>query len=159
MGAAVGFAVAQPALVAFAVFTSLALGLALPYVLLSWHPGWARMLPRPGAWMEVLKQLTAVPLFATVIWLTWVYGQKFSPEESVTQIAFLLGAFLILAISGWTLMQELAENPLTADIPVIVVTGVDPTPELPHALLVLPKPCEPDQLATIVADHLPVSDN
>jgi thiol:disulfide interchange protein/DsbC/DsbD-like thiol-disulfide interchange protein len=103
MGAAVGFAVAQPALVAFAVFTSLALGLALPYVLLSWRPGWARMLPRPGAWMEVLKQLTAVPLFATVIWLTWVYGQKFSPEDSVTQIAFLLGAFLILAISGWTL--------------------------------------------------------
>lgn len=66
---------------------------------------------------------------------------------------------MLPAISGWTLMEELAENPLTADIPVIVVTGVDPTPELPHALLVLPKPCEPDQLATIVADHLPVSNN
>jgi thiol:disulfide interchange protein/DsbC/DsbD-like thiol-disulfide interchange protein len=103
MGAAVGFAVAQPALMAFAVFTSLALGLALPYVLLSWHPGWARILPRPGAWMEILKHLTAVPLFATVIWLTWVYGQKFSAQDSATQIAVLLGAFLILAISGWTL--------------------------------------------------------
>jgi thiol:disulfide interchange protein DsbD len=103
MGAAVGFAVAQPAVVAFAVFTALAIGLALPYVLLSWQPAWARALPKPGAWMEVLKQLTAVPLFGTVIWLAWVYGQLFPPGEGVSQIAFLLAGFLVLAIAGWTL--------------------------------------------------------
>jgi len=51
--------------VVFAVFTALALGLAAPYLLLSWQPAWVRVLPRPGAWMELLKQFTAVPLFAT----------------------------------------------------------------------------------------------
>jgi len=103
MGAAIGFAVAQPALVAFAVFTSLALGLALPYVLLSWQPAWARVLPKPGAWMEILKQLTAIPLFLTVIWLTWIYGQNFAAGDAVSQIAFLLIGFLVLAVAGWIL--------------------------------------------------------
>jgi thiol:disulfide interchange protein DsbD len=103
MGAAIGFAVAQPALIAFVVFTSLALGLAFPYVLLSWQPAWARLLPKPGAWMEILKQLTAVPLFAAVIWLIWVYGQKFASGDAVGQIALLLAGFLGLAIAGWTL--------------------------------------------------------
>ena len=75
MGAAIGFALTQSAAVTFAVFTALALGLAAPYLLLSWQPAWVRVLPRPGAWMELLKQCTAVPLFATAIWLAWVYGQ------------------------------------------------------------------------------------
>ena len=72
MGAAIGFALAQNAAVAFAVFTALALGLAAPYLLLTYHPLWMRHLPRPGAWMEVLKQATAAPIFATVIWLVWL---------------------------------------------------------------------------------------
>jgi thiol:disulfide interchange protein len=103
MGAAIGFALAQTAAVTFAVFTALALGLAAPYVLLSWQPAWARILPRPGAWMEVLKQFTAVPLFATAIWLTWVYGQLYAAGKGVDQVALLLGSFLLLAIAGWVL--------------------------------------------------------
>ena len=87
----------------FAVFTALALGLAAPYVLLSWQPAWVRVLPKPGAWMEVLKQFTAVPLFATAIWLAWVYGQLFGAGEGVNQVALLLGCFLVLAIAGWAL--------------------------------------------------------
>ena len=75
MGAAVGFALAQSAFVTFAIFTALALGLALPYLLLTLQPAWTRLLPRPGAWMEVLKQATAVPIFGTVIWLVWVLAQ------------------------------------------------------------------------------------
>ena len=107
MGAAIGFALAQPAWITFAVFTALALGLALPYLLLSAQPSWTRLLPRPGAWMELLKQLTAVPLFATVIWLTWVYGRLFSgagePGGDIDHITKLLIAFLLLAIAGWVL--------------------------------------------------------
>jgi thiol:disulfide interchange protein len=81
------------------------LGLAAPYVLLSWQPAWARMLPKPGAWMEVLKQVTAVPLFATAIWLAWVYGQVAGSGTNVgvDQIALLLACFLVLAIAGWVL--------------------------------------------------------
>ena len=124
MGAAVGFALAQSAVVAFAVFTALAIGLALPYVLLSWQPAWAKLLPKPGAWMEVLKQLTAVPLFATAIWLAWVYGQLFGPGEGVSQIAFLLAGFLVLAIAGWTLGRWPARSTSGSVAAVLIVLGL-----------------------------------
>jgi len=104
MGAAIGFALAQPAGITFAVFTALALGLAAPYLLLSFNPAWTRLLPRPGAWMETLKQLTAVPLFATVIWLVWVYGHLSSATSlGVDRVALLLACFLLIAIAGWAL--------------------------------------------------------
>jgi thiol:disulfide interchange protein len=102
MGAAVGFALAQPPFITFLVFTALGLGLALPYLVLTMQPQWTRVLPRPGAWMEVLKQATAVPLFATAIWLTWVYGQLYSPD-GVDRTVPLLAGFLVLAIAGWVL--------------------------------------------------------
>ena len=62
---------------------------------------------------------------------------------------------MLPAVNGWTVLKELGENPLTNDIPVVVVTGVDPPPELPHAVVVLKKPCDPDHVAKIVTDHLP----
>ena len=102
MGAAVGFALAQPAWMTFAVFTALALGLALPYLVLSLQPQWTRILPRPGAWMETLKQLTALPLFATAIWLTWVYGHLYG-SAGVDRTVALLTCFLLLEIAGWAL--------------------------------------------------------
>jgi len=102
MGAAVGFALVQAAWVTFVVFTALALGLALPYLLLTMQPQWTSKLPRPGAWMETLKQLVSVPLFGTAIWLVWVYGQLYSPE-GVDRTVWLLSGFLVLAIAGWAL--------------------------------------------------------
>jgi thiol:disulfide interchange protein len=107
MGAAIGFALAQPAGITFAVFTALGLGLATPYLLLSFQPAWTRILPRPGAWMEIFKQLTAVIFFATVIWLVYVYGSLFaggaSGGQGIYRVALLLGCFLMLAVSGWVL--------------------------------------------------------
>ena len=107
MGAAIGFALAQPALITFAIFTALALGLAAPYLLLTLQPSWTRLLPRPGAWMETLKHLTAVPLFATVIWLTWVYGHLYAGAggRETDHVAKLLLGFLLLAIAGWALAK------------------------------------------------------
>src|SRR5271169_963959 len=105
MGAAIGFALSQSALVTFTVFTSLALGLAFPYLALTFVPGWANKLPRPGRWMETLKQLTSVPLFLTVIWLAWVYGRLSGSTagDSTDHVARLLVGLLILAIGGWIL--------------------------------------------------------
>jgi thiol:disulfide interchange protein len=105
MGAAIGFALSQNAIVTFTVFTSLALGLALPYLALTFVPGWANRLPRPGRWMETLKQLTSVPLFLTVVWLVWVYGRLSGSTagDSTDHVARLLVGLLILAIAGWIL--------------------------------------------------------
>ena len=99
LGAAIGFALTQPAFVSFAVFTALGLGLALPYLALAYQPAWTKLLPRPGAWMELLKQATAVPVFGTVIWLVWVFAQL----AGATALIGLLSAFLLLGIAGWTL--------------------------------------------------------
>ena len=75
---------------------------------LSWQPALTSILPRPGAWMETLKQLTAVPLFATVIWLSWVYGSLYAPNGTDRE-AWLLACFLLLAIAGFSLGSHLAE--------------------------------------------------
>ena len=99
MGAAIGYALAAPAIVTFAVFTALALGLAAPYLALTLQPAWTRILPRPGAWMEVLRQAISVPIFGTVIWLAWVVASAYG----ATMLAALLASFLLLAIAGWFL--------------------------------------------------------
>ncbi|WP_275943220.1 thioredoxin family protein [Granulicella sp. 5B5] len=102
MGTAVGFALAQPAWQTFLVFTALAIGLALPYLVLTIQPQWTKLLPKPGAWMETLKQATSVMLFGTAIWLTWVYGQLYG-KDGVDRTVALLVCFLVLAIAGWAL--------------------------------------------------------
>jgi thiol:disulfide interchange protein len=99
MGSAVGFALSQPPYVIFTVFTALALGLALPYVVFSWFPAIGRWLPRPGRWMETFKQLLAFPVFGTVVWLIWVYGL----QTDVHGVLRLLTALLFLALAGWVL--------------------------------------------------------
>jgi thiol:disulfide interchange protein len=120
MGAAIGFALAQSAAVAFAVFTALALGLSAPYVLLTFYPVWMRHLPRPGAWMEVLKQATAVPIFGTVIWMVWLFGSS----AGVDALAALLAAFLLLAIAGWILGRWPAKRVASAFAVSVIVLAV-----------------------------------
>ena len=127
MGAAIGFALAQPAFVTFAIFTALALGLAAPYLALSFQPAWTRILPRPGAWMEIFKQITAVIFFATVIWLAWVYGQLFSGGEvgdGVNHVALLLGCFLVLSIAGWVMGRWPAKWPSSLAAGVLIVAAL-----------------------------------
>lgn len=99
MGAAIGYALAHSWLVSFVVFTALGFGLAVPYLALAYQPAWTRLLPKPGAWMEVLKQAVSVPIFATVIWLVWVFAQI----AGTNALIGLLAAFLLLAIAGWVL--------------------------------------------------------
>jgi thiol:disulfide interchange protein DsbD len=120
MGAAIGFALAQSAGSAFAVFTALALGLAAPYLLLTFYPAWMRYLPRPGAWMEVLKQATAAPIFATVIWLVWL----FASSAGVDALTALLAAFLLLAIAGWILGRWPARRVASAFAITVIVLAV-----------------------------------
>jgi thiol:disulfide interchange protein len=101
MGAAVGFALSQPAVICTLVFTALAVGLAAPFLLLAFAPQLGRFLPRPGRWMETLKQVMAFPIFGTVIWLLWVFGL----QSGVDQVTILLASLLAIAIAGWILSR------------------------------------------------------
>jgi thiol:disulfide interchange protein DsbD len=97
MGAALGFALTRSVLETLLVFGILGLGMALPYVILSMAPGLLERLPRPGPWMETLRNILAFPMFATVIWLLWVFGQ----QTGITGTAYLLGGLLFLAMAAW----------------------------------------------------------
>jgi thiol:disulfide interchange protein DsbD len=97
MGAALGYAIAQPLPVTLSVFVSLGLGMALPYALLAWFPGWRRRLPKPGAWMERVKQFLAFPLYATVAWLAWVLGAQVD-NDAVLRLAIGL---VLVAFAAW----------------------------------------------------------
>lgn len=130
MGAAIGYALASSAVVSVAVFTAVALGLAVPYLLLAFNPAWTRWLPRPGAWMEVLKQAVSIPIFGTVIWLIWVFNQT----AAAGSLIFLLIAFLLLAIAGWILGRWPA-RPLATTAAVLVIAFAVAVPVLSlHAL-------------------------
>jgi thiol:disulfide interchange protein DsbD len=99
MGAAVGFALSQSVLVCTVIFTTLALGLASPFLVLAFAPQLGRFLPRPGRWMETLKQFLSFLIFGTVIWLLWVFGL----QSGVDQVTILLWSLLAIGVAGWIL--------------------------------------------------------
>lgn len=98
MGAALGFALVQPAFSSMLVFTALALGLAVPYVVLAAFPALLRFLPRPGPWLETFKQALAFPLYATVVWLLWVFGQ----QKDMNALAVLMLGLTLFALGAWS---------------------------------------------------------
>ncbi len=93
---ALGFAFAQEASVIVLVFLAVGIGLAAPYVVLSWNPAWLKFLPKPGAWMEKFKIAMGFPMLATAVWLFNLaygdYGKR----------VLWLGVFLVLmAFAAW----------------------------------------------------------
>jgi thiol:disulfide interchange protein DsbD len=143
MGAAVGYALSQSAAVTFAVFTALALGLAAPYVALTLQPAWTRWLPKPGAWMEVLRQAVAVPIFVTVIWLAWVLAQAYGASV----LAALLASFLLLAIAGWFLGRWPAKGWSTAVAALILLAVVAISVVAPGKLAVASESLSPPEVS------------
>jgi len=97
LGTAVGYAVTLPASQALLIFTSLGLGMSLPYLLLSCFPTLLRFLPKPGPWMITFKELMGFFMLASVVWLLWV----FSAQTSSLAVSVLLGGFFLLAMAGW----------------------------------------------------------
>jgi len=87
LGPVFGFTLAQPTAVTYAVFGSIATGMALPYILVGFFPGLVRVLPKPGAWMETFKELLGFVMLGTVVYLfTFLHHQWFVPT-----LALLVG--------------------------------------------------------------------
>jgi thiol:disulfide interchange protein/DsbC/DsbD-like thiol-disulfide interchange protein len=110
MGVAVAGALAASPAVGIAVFLAMGLGLALPYALVALSPGLARRLPRPGAWMALLRQALSFPLFASCAWLAWVTAR----EGGDAAVLVLASGMVLLALAGWLLglSQREARRPL-----------------------------------------------
>lgn len=97
MGSALGATVVLPPWAGLGIFASLGLGMAMPFLLLAYFPAWTRRLPRPGRWMETLRQFFAFPLLATVLWLLWVLQMQTSGDALIT----VLAAFLVIGFLLW----------------------------------------------------------
>jgi thiol:disulfide interchange protein DsbD len=94
---ALGAALALSVVESIAVFTAIAVGLCVPYLLLSLFPGAIKFLPKPGAWMETFKQLMAFPLYATVGFLVWVLAAQ-APDTGLLKVLFGL---VLVAMAAW----------------------------------------------------------
>ena len=97
MGAALGYALIQPSGLTLPIFSALGLGFAFPYFVLSASPSLINYLPKPGNWMVTLKEFFAFPMFATSIWLIWV----FSVQTSSNEVIFLLITILLISLLIW----------------------------------------------------------
>jgi thiol:disulfide interchange protein len=97
LGVALGFSFSQPPAVIFGFFMVIGIGLALPYVVFALVPNTTRFLPKPGAWMEVFKELMGFPLLGTAVWLLWILGQ----QQGSAVVASTLIFFLVLALALW----------------------------------------------------------
>jgi thiol:disulfide interchange protein DsbD len=97
MGVAIAAGLAAPPAITMLVFAVMGLGLAAPYVALSSMPGLARLMPRPGPWMEVFKQALAFPMYAATAWLVWVLSQE---AGSSGVLAAVIGLVLV-GFAGW----------------------------------------------------------
>ncbi len=127
MAFALGAALVMPWPMAMAVFLGLGLGLALPFVVVSLTPGLLTKLPRPGPWMERLKGLLAFPMYATALWLAWVFSRQTGAEALgllfVAGLLVALGAWLIGAGQAGRVEGRRGMLPLAAGVVALLLAG------------------------------------
>jgi len=119
MATAVGAALTETPLVGISIFATLGLGLAMPYLLLSFAPILRRALPKPGAWMDTLKQVFAFPMYASAAWLLWVLAQQ---AAALGLGAALAGAVLI-GLAAWAYQKAKVAGPKARAAGLITALG------------------------------------
>jgi thiol:disulfide interchange protein/DsbC/DsbD-like thiol-disulfide interchange protein len=100
LGSALGFAFAQPWWIILLIFTCVAVGMAIPYLVLTSRPAWIRFLPKPGAWMVSAQQLMGFLMMATLLWLLYILGKQMGMEAVIWTGAFLLTVGLACWLVG-----------------------------------------------------------
>ncbi len=151
---ALGFAFAQKAPVILLMFLAVGVGLAAPYVVLSWNPAWLKFLPKPGAWMEKFKIAMGFPMLATAVWLfnlaagsygksvlwlgvflvliafaAWIFGEFV--QRGRTRKGVALAIVLILVIGGYAFALE---NQLNWRAPITAPDATGPLKESPDGI-------------------------
>jgi len=108
MAAALGYAVTQPAMLALLIFLALGAGFAAPFIAIGLFPALLRLIPKPGAWMLVFKQLLAFPMYAAAIWLVWVLALQTGANGVLAALAAML--LFALAAWGWSASRNAAQT-------------------------------------------------
>jgi thiol:disulfide interchange protein DsbD len=119
LGTALGFAFTQSGWMILVMFVAIAAGMSSPYLLLSAQPAWLRLLPKPGAWMERVKQLMGFFLLATLLFLLWVIGAERGVEAIIWTACFLLALSVACWMKGAFIVP--AASPTTRLISVVLV--------------------------------------
>ncbi len=148
MGSALAYAFAAPAVHALLVFVALGIGLALPFLLVGFVPALARRLPRPGRWMETLKQFLAFPMYLTAAWLAWVLAN----QRGADAVGLLLVAGVFLALALWWFERSRGRGGLVR-APVLLALLATAAPL--YALSQLPPPMRAAQAGDGVVAYSP----
>jgi thiol:disulfide interchange protein DsbD len=106
MGVAVGSALTRTTWESLLIFSGIGLGFLSPFLALTWIPGTRRLLPKPGMWMETLRQAMAFPLLLTILWLLWVLEK----QSGMQGVLWILGAFVGLGFLAWYWLQRRAKT-------------------------------------------------
>lgn len=135
MAGAVGYALVQPPVASLAIFLSLAIGFAAPFTLVSLFPAIAKRLPRPGAWMDILKRGLAFPMLGAFAWLVWVLTQ----QAGTTALLAMLMCAVVVSFAAW--LYGMAQRrryigqsykALLAATVVLFIAAVSPLPSVMH---------------------------
>ncbi|MCY4200143.1 MAG: thioredoxin family protein [Gammaproteobacteria bacterium] len=108
MSPALGFALTQNPAVSLLVFAALGMGFAVPFLAVALFPAARAWLPKPGGWMQGLRQVLAFPMFATALWLLWVLGRQTSVDVLSLVLSALIG--LGFALFAWGRIQTRASR-------------------------------------------------
>jgi thiol:disulfide interchange protein DsbD len=135
MAGAVGYALVQTPAVSLGIFLALALGFAAPFTLISLFPAIAERLPRPGAWMDILKRGLAFPMLGAFAWLVWVLTQ----QAGTTALAALLASAVVVSFAAWLYgmaqRRRYTGQPykvLLAVTAVLLIAAIGPLPGVMH---------------------------
>jgi thiol:disulfide interchange protein DsbD len=122
LGTALGFAFTQSGWMILVMFLAIAAGMSSPYLLLSAQPAWLGLLPKPGAWMERVKQLMGFFLIATLLFLLWVIGAERGSEAIIWTACFLLALSLACWMKGAFIVP--AASRTTRLVTVVLILGI-----------------------------------
>lgn len=156
LGSALGFAFAQPAAIILLVFLAAGLGLAAPYLVLSWNPAWLKILPKPGAWMEKFKVAMGFPVLASALWLFTLAADNL-PKVGVLRF----GLFLIaLAFAAWIwgafVQRGTRRRGVAAIVSLLLVLGAATYAWMPAPEVIAWQPWSTDAVAHARAEGHPV---
>lgn len=164
MGVAIAAGLAAPPGVTLLVFLAMGLGLAAPYAVLATIPPLRHATPKPGRWMEILRQALAFPMYAASAWLVWVISQ----ESGSSGVLATTAGLVLLGFAGWVLGiaqsasgrgrrigQTAAAAALLAAL--TILSGIVPSADASSALLGPgAEPFSATRLASLRAEGRPV---